>query len=341
MLQNIWFILWGLLWAVYFLLDGFDLGLGTLMPFIAKDETEKRIVYNAIGPFWDGNEVWLITAGGVTFAAFPGAYSVMFSSFYSALMLILFALIVRGVSVVFRSEVDSAKWKKLWDWGLFVGSALPAFLFGVVFANIFRGIPIGENGIYQGSLLTLLNIYGLIGGALFLLLFLVHGAVWLAVKSDGELNDRAVSTARKLWVALLIAAVVFFIASAISTNLYKNYLEHPVLFAIPLIAVVALLLSRYFLSKGKAWSAWAMSGLTIVFATFFGVVGLYPNMLPSSIDPAFSVTIFNSASSPKTLKIMLAVALTFVPIVIAYQAWVYNLFKDKVTKEDLAHGEGY
>ena len=174
-LESRWFFLWGLLWAVYFMTDGFDLGLGTLMPFLAKTEEDKRVIVTSMGPLWDGNEVWLLTAGGVTFAAFPMVYAVMFSSLYSALMLILFALILRGVAFEFRSKVDSDNWRKVWDACIFIGSAAPALLFGVAFANIFRGIPIDQNGIFQGNLFTLLNPYGLLGGLLFLAIFLVHG----------------------------------------------------------------------------------------------------------------------------------------------------------------------
>ena len=178
-MNTIWFLLWGILWTVYFILDGFDLGLGTLMPFIAKNEEEKRYIYNAMGPFWDGNEVWLITAGGVTFAAFPRTYAVMFSGLYTALMLLLVALIIRGVSFEFRNKVESKFWKVIWDSCLFIGSFVPALLLGVAFANIFKGIPIDENGVFQGNILTLLNPYGLLGGILFVLLFLEHGALWL------------------------------------------------------------------------------------------------------------------------------------------------------------------
>ena len=340
-LQNVWFFLWGLLWAVYFLTDGFDLGLGSLLPFIAKTEEEKRIVYNAMGPLWDGNEVWLITAGGVTFAAFPLVYAVMFSSLYSALMLILFALIVRGVSFEFRGKVESPGWKRIWDTTLFVGSLLPAVLFGAAFANIFRGIPIDQQGVYHGSLFTLLNPYGLLGGVLFLLLFLVHGAIWLAIKSEGTIHERAGATARKLWPVLLVAAVIFLVATKFATNLYANYLAHPALFLVILLTVLALLGTRIFLAREKYWKAWFSSAVTIVGATFFGVIGLFPDMLPSSLNPAYSLTAHNASSSPLTLKIMLIVVVIFVPIVLIYQIWVYHLFKGKVTKEDLAYEEAY
>src|SRR5512133_3487177 len=191
MLETIWFVIWGVAWAVYFMLDGFDLGLGTLFPFLAKNETDKRVIVNAMGPFWDGNEVWLITAGGVTFAAFPRTYATMFSALYTPLMLLLFALILRGVSFEFRGKIHSATWAKVWDTCLVVGSFVPALLLGVAFANIFAGIPIDREGIFQGNLFTLLNPYGLAGGVLFVLLFSVHGALWLATRSEGDLHARA------------------------------------------------------------------------------------------------------------------------------------------------------
>ncbi len=341
MLETIWFVLWGVLWAVYFMLDGFDLGLGTLMPFLAKTDNERRIIYNVMGPYWDGNEVWLITAGGVTFAAFPKTYAVMFSSMYSALLLLLFALIVRGVSFEFRAKVDSPQWRKVWDYCMTVGSFLPALLLGVAFANIFKGIPIDKDGVFHGSLFTYLNFYGLLGGLLFLFLFLVHGALWLVLKSNGDLQKRAASTVGKLWIVLLIVAVIFLVATAFATPLYKNYLNSPILFIVPIITVLALLFTKIFMLKGAYGKAWISSAITIVTATLFGVIGLYPNLFPSSIDPGYSLNIYNSSSSPLTLKIMLGVALIFVPIVIIYQSWVYNFFKAKVREDDLAYEEAY
>jgi cytochrome bd ubiquinol oxidase subunit II len=341
MLETIWFILWGLLWGIYFMLDGFDLGLGASMPFLVSNDREVRVIYNAMGPFWDGNEVWLITAGGVTFAAFPTTYAVMFSTLYTPLLLILFALIVRAVSFEFRGHIDSPTWRRLWDVCLFVGSLAPALLFGVTFANIFRGIPFDDHGVFQGNLLTLLNPYGLVGGILFVLLFVVHGLLWLAIKSDGALHDRAARSVPRVWIALLFVAVIFLVHSWFATPLYGNYISFPVLFLIPLVAVVALLAMRFFIAQAQWWKAWFASDVTILFATLFGVVGLYPNLYPSSIDSAATLTAFNSSSSPLTLKIMLVVALIFVPIVIAYQTWVYFKFKDKVTDEELGSEESY
>jgi cytochrome d ubiquinol oxidase subunit II len=336
-LESIWFFLWGLLWAVYFMTDGFDLGIGGLLPFVAKSEEDKQAMVASMGPLWDGNEVWLLTAGGVTFAAFPRVYAVMFSSLYSALMLILFALILRGVSFEFRGKVNSPGWHKVWDTCIFIGSLAPAILFGVAFANIFRGIPVDEGGVYQGSLFTLLNPYGLLGGVLFLMLFLVHGALWLSIRTEGDLQQRAAATAGRLWPVQLGAAVLFLIASAVATPLYHNYLAQPLLFAVLLLAVAGLLGIRIFLIRKAFFKAWFCSALTIVAATFYGVIGLYPNMFPSSIDAAYSLTAHNAASSPLTLKIMLVVVIVFVPIVLAYQFWAYHLFKGKVTQEDQAY----
>jgi cytochrome d ubiquinol oxidase subunit II len=340
-LETIWFALWGVLWAVYFMLDGFDLGLGTLRPFLARNQDESRVVLNAMGPFWDGNEVWLLTAGGVTFAAFPGTYAVMFSSLYTPLMLLLFALILRGISFEFRGKEDAAWWRKTWDACMWIGSFLPALLLGVAFANIFAGIPIDGEGVFHGKLFTLLNPYGLLGGVLFVLLFTVHGALWLAIKSEGQLRDRAGAAAKILWGPLLIIAVTFLAMTRYTTRLWQNVLAKPVLLVLPLLAVAGLVLTRVFAGKGSWWKAWFASSATIVGATLFGVAGLYPALLPSSLAPAFSKTAFNSASTPLTLKIMLGVALVMVPVVIVYQAWVYRRFSDPVTAEELAGDHAY
>ncbi len=329
MLETIWFALWGILWAVYFVLDGFDLGIGTLMPFVAKNEADRRALYNSLGPYWNGNEVWLITAGGVTFAAFPKTYAVMFSSLYSALLLILFGLILRGVALEFRSKFASSGWKQFWDGCLWVGSFGPALLFGVAFANLFRGILIDGQGVYQGSLFSLLNSYGLMGGVLFVLIFTVHGALWLAVKTEGAVQERVARLSGLLWTVLAVMAVIFLIATKFSTRLYDNYLLVPVLAVLPLAAVGALFAIRVFIAKKQWLKAWFSSAVFIATVTLFGVAGLYPNMLVSSIDQRFSLTAFNSSSSPLTLKIMLGVALVFVPVVIVYQTWVYRLFAKK------------
>ena len=340
-LQTIWFAIWGIAWAVYFMLDGFDLGLGTLFPFLAKNEFEKRAIVNAMGPFWDGNEVWLITAGGVTFAAFPRAYAIMFSGLYTPLMLLLFALILRGVVFEFRNKVDCPCWKKTWDTCLVIGSFLPALLLGVAFANIFMGLPLDGEGLYTGNLFTLLNPYGLVGGITFVLIFAVHGAIWLTTRTVGELKERAIQYFGTLWYVQAAFAVIFLILTACYTKLWHNVFDRPYWLVLPLLAVVGLIGQRVLMAKGHCWRAWFSSSAFILCTVLFGVAGLFPNLLPSSIDPAYSVTAYNSSSSPLTLKIMLGVVVCFLPVVIGYQSWAYNKFKDVITPDSLDEGPSY
>ncbi|WP_027184009.1 cytochrome d ubiquinol oxidase subunit II [Desulfovibrio inopinatus] len=341
MLESTWFFLWGLLWAVYFMLDGFDLGAGTLMPFMAKNETEKRMMYNSVGPFWDGNEVWLIAAGGVTFAAFPKTYAVLFSGLYSALMLLLFALILRGVSFEFRSKIESKTWKGFFDLLQFLGSFLPALLLGVAFANIFMGIAIDANGVNQEGLFHLLNPYGLAGGVFFVVMFALHGALWIGIKTQGDIKLRAVRFAVGLWPVLACLTALFLAMSAGFTELFQNYIDMPVLFLVLLVPVGGLIMIRHFLGQINMLKAWISSAVFIVGVTFFGIIGLYPKLLPSTLDPAYSMTITNSSSSTLTLQIMLGVALVFVPIVILYQFWAYRTFGHVLEQKDLDHDEAY
>lgn len=341
MLETTWFAIWGVAWAVYFMLDGFDLGLGLLSPFVSKSETERRVAVNAMGPFWDGNEVWLITAGGVTFAAFPAAYALMFSALYTPLMMLLFALILRGVAFEFRGKVASASWRKVWDGSLAVGSGLAGLLLGVAFANLFMGIPVDKEGVLQGNLLTFLNPYGLAGGVFFLVAFLHHGALWLAVKTNGELRERARKVGLRLWVATLVLAVAFLALTAVYTSLWTNLLGRPAFLAFPALAVLALVASPVLSRKAKDWAAWGASAAFLACCVGFGVAGLFPTIVGSSLDPAYSATAFNSASSPLTLKIMLGVALSILPLVIVYQTWVYVKFGGTVTPENLEDGHSY
>ncbi len=336
--QIIWFILWGVLWAVYFMLDGFVLGTGMLHPYLARNDQDKKILINAVGPVWDGNEVWLLTAGGATFAAFPKTYALMFSYLYSALLLLLFSLIIRGVSLEFRGKINNPGWKKAWDTGIFIGSALPALLLGVAFGNIFSGLPMDAAG-YHGSLLSLLNPYGLLTGALFVLLFLTHGSLYVCVKTEGDLCDKSSATAGKLWPALLLVAVAFLVATGFATRLYDNYLTTMPLLVVPLLAVAALIGIKVFLAIGRPLAAFASSCVTIVMVVFTGVIGLFPNLIPSSLDPVHNLTIYNSSSSPYTLRIMTVVALVFVPIVIAYKIWVYRVFRSRVTADTVMKNE--
>lgn len=333
-LQILWFVLWAVLWAVYFMLDGFVLGAGMLHIFLGKNDGDRRVIINTVGPVWDGNEVWLITAGGATFAAFPTTYALMFSYLYTALLLLLFALIVRGVSFEFRGKEESALWKRSWDGAILVSSFLPALLFGVAFGNIFAGLPMDATG-YHGSLIYLLNPYGLITGILFVLLFLVHGALYLSVKTVGDLSRRAHALANELWIFLLVVAVAFLGYTKFASRLYDNYFSAPYLLVVPLLAVAALLGIRILSAKGNLLGAFASSCVTILMVVFTGVIGLFPNLIPSNLDPAHSLTIFNSSSSPYTLKIMTLVVAMFLPIVIAYKIWVYRVFRGKVTVEEV------
>jgi len=326
MLAAVWFLLWGILWAVYFILGGFDLGVGILAPAIARTDAERQKIQATIGPFWNGNEVWLLTAGGVTFAAFPAAYAALFSALYTPLMVVLFSLIIRAVSMEFRDKRDGSRWRGLCDAGIFIGSFLPSLLFGVAFANIFKGIPIDGQGVYRGNLLALLNPYGLAGGLFFLVLFALHGAGWIALRGDKAVAEKAKRAARLLWPVATLLAVLFLLLSALSTHLWRNYIASPPLLVVPLLAVVAILSMRFFMQIGRWGASFLASLATILLAVLYGVIGLYPDLLPSSLGAPYSVSIYNGASSPLTLTIMLVVALIFVPVVIIYQGWVYRLF---------------
>ena len=341
-LLGVWFFLWALLWAVYFILDGFDLGAATLMPFIAKNDDEIRTVYNASGPFWDGNEVWLITAGGVTFAAFPLAYSVMFSALDAPLLMLLFALIFRAVAFEFRSKIDTPKWRKLCDAVLFLGSFVTALLLGVAFANLFMGIPIDADGVYHGNLLKLLNPYGLAGGIFFVCIFCMHGALWLRFKAEGDLAERAGKIAHIMWYLVLSLVIAFLALTDYYTFLLDNISESPVIYVFLVLAVVALLGVRFYMVHGKSpISAWACSALFILGLVLFAVLGMFPNIIISNMDPAYSITVYNGASSQLTLTIMFFVVLCAVPLVICYQAWVYWVFSHKVTAKELASDHAY
>jgi cytochrome d ubiquinol oxidase subunit II len=336
--QVIWFVLWSVLWAVYFMLDGFVMGTGMLHLCLGKSDTDRRMLITSVGPVWDGNEVWLLTAGGATFAAFPTTYALMFSYLYSALLLLLFSLIIRGVALEFRGKMEGASWKRVWDTAIFVCSLLPALLLGVAFGNIFRGLPMDASG-HHGGLLSLLNPYGVVTGLLFVLLFAVHGALYASIKTTGEVAEKARRVARGTWPALLVVAVVFLVSTWFATRLFDNYLAHPVLLVIPLVAVAALVGNRFLMAKGAFLQAFAASCVTILFVVFTGVTGLFPNLIPSSLDPAFNLTIYNTSSSLLTLQIMTGVALVFVPIVIAYKIWVYRIFRAPITAESMVNSQ--
>ncbi|MBF0502091.1 MAG: cytochrome d ubiquinol oxidase subunit II [Candidatus Riflebacteria bacterium] len=341
MLEKIWFLLWGILWAVYFILDGYDLGIGVLMPILGCNEQDKRVIYNAIGPFWDGNEVWLITAGGVTFAAFPEAYAVMFSSLYTPLILLLCCLMIRGVSIEFRKRIDTHIWKGCWDFIFSASSFCVTILLGIFFGNLFKGVPIDREGILQGDIFTLLNPYALVCGFLFIILFLLHGSLWLAVKSEGELYDRSVKFAGKMAGMQVLCVLVFLGLSYFQTPLFENFKKRPPFFLEVFLLGIGLALTPYFISRREIWKAWGSSALSIIGTTLFGISGMYPALLPSSLGGEFSKTIYNSAASQLTLQIMLGVTLVVIPIVVVYQAWVHKEFSFKVDDKELAKESSY
>ncbi len=330
-LNTLWFILVGVLFAGFFFLEGFDYGVMMLMPFLGKKDEEKRILINTIGPVWDGNEVWLLTAGGAMFAAFPNWYATMFSGFYLALFLILVALIFRSVAFEFRSKMNSAKWRSSWDLALTLGSFLPALLFGVAFGDLINGVPIDGNMEYVGTFFSLLHPYALLTGVMGLVFFLYHGSVFITLKTTGELKDRAQALSKKLGIASLILWIAVIAASLLA-------LESKVLMTIFVsIASLALAASLYFQNKGingKAMIANAVTTLTVVGAFF---AGLYPNVMVSSLGAANNLTVANASSTPYTLKVMTIITVSVLPIVLAYQAWTYYIFRKRVTKKDLEY----
>ena len=331
LLQTIWFILIAILWMGFFFLEGFDFGVGMLLPFLGKDDTERRSIINTIGPHWDGNEVWLLTAGGATFAAFPNWYATLFSGFYLALFLLLVGLIIRGVGFEFRSKDKNPKWRTFWDWCIFAGSALPAFLLGVAFANLARGVPINANMMFTGNLLTLINPYGLLGGLALIAVFLIHGINFLNLKLTGELLERSRNLAIKIWAI----AFVFLSSLVISTLLITDgYAKHGFWALLsPLLAILMLLLAGILLQKRREGWSFVLTGLSVLLVPVTYFLILYPRVMISSTDPNFSLTISNASSSAYTLNLMSIVALIFVPLVLAYQIWSYWVFRKRLKND--------
>ena len=330
-LQTLWFILIAVLWIGFFFLEGFDFGVGLLLPFVGKRDVERRAIINAIGPHWDGNEVWLLTAGGATFAAFPHWYATMFSGFYLALFLLLIGLILRGVAFEFRSKDADPRWRALWDGCIFAGSLTAALLLGVAFANLVRGVPIDANKMYTGNLLTLLNPYGLLGGLAMVSACLLHGANFLALKLDGDLRERARGLAGKLWLVAVVFVVILVAATYLATDLYARLGLASAI--VPLGAILTLLLAGTMMRQKREGWAFVLAGLALVLTVVTFFVILFPRVMISSTNPDYSLTIYNASSSPYTLKVMSIVALIFVPLVLAYQGWSYWVFRQRVKAE--------
>ncbi|MDR1043497.1 MAG: cytochrome d ubiquinol oxidase subunit II [Candidatus Adiutrix sp.] len=330
-LGDVWFIVWGLLWGIYFALDGYDFGIGLLAPVIGLSRTESAAMHQATGPFWDGNEVWLITAGGVTFAAFPVAYAVLFSSLYTPLMLLLLALILRGAAAEFRHQFQDGRWLFFWDLTLAGCGFLAALLLGVAFSNIFRGLPLDADQVFQGNILNLLHPYALLGGLLFVLMFVYHGAVYLAEWVTGDLSVKAALAAKLSWPAFMLCFLLYVILTFFWVGFWDRYLASPLMFCLPVACLAAFLASGWQLYlTGHLKKAFLYNGLGIICLALTGVMGIYPNLIPSRLDPLGAVTIAKAASSPKVLLIMLVVAIIFVPAVIAYQWWAHRRLAEKI-----------
>ncbi|MCX6033413.1 MAG: cytochrome d ubiquinol oxidase subunit II [Chloroflexi bacterium] len=327
-LNTVWFILVTILFIGFFFLEGFDYGVGILLPFLGKDDDERRAIINSIGSVWDGNEVWMITAGGALFASFPNVYATLFSGFYLALVLMLVALIMRGVAFEFRGKRESKNWRALWDWAIFTGSLLPALLWGVAVANLMRGFAIEQDMNYYGGLLPLLNPYALLGGLVFVSLFTMHGANFLVRKVSDRIAERAKKAAYPSWIVASVLTVTYVAWTYFATDILTKPGINGLVPAI--LAAVTLLVTGWFIRIGKSGWAFITGSLTVVFATIMVFAGLYPRILVSSLDPSWSLTIVNAASSPYTLKVMSIVAAIFVPIVLVYQGWTYWIFRKRV-----------
>jgi cytochrome d ubiquinol oxidase subunit II len=328
-LNTIWFILVGVLIIGYAILDGFDLGVGVLSLF-AKGNSEKRIYMNSIGPVWDGNEVWLLTAGGALFAAFPVVYATVFSGFYLALMLVLFALIFRAVSLEFRHKVDSDRWRKLWDWAFGLGSLLPSILFGVAIGNVLRGIPIDNDGLFAGSFLGLLNPYSILIGLLSLALFTMHGAIYMTLKSEGDIHKTNVGWAYRLWMAVI---VLYFLATIYTLfeagYLFRGLIGNPLFWIMFLLLLLALVYIPLSLKAAKYFRAFMASSVTILSIIGLAAVSIFPRIVPAINDLNNSLTVYNASSTPRSLTVMLIIAAIGVPIVLVYTIYMYRVFKGK------------
>ncbi len=334
-LNTIWFILVGVLLIGYAILDGFDLGVGMMHLFIAKDDRERRVLVNSIGPVWDGNEVWLLTAGGAIFAAFPNVYATVFSGFYMALMLVLAALIFRSVSLEFRNKVDSPRWRGSWDLAFAVGSFLPSLLFGVAIGNILRGVPIDAQGEYAGTFFTLLNPFALVCGLLSVAMFLMQGAAWLMVRTDGELRSRA----SRIGIRAAQLLIVLWIALTFWSRFEAPHTWNGFGGAIPwipaaLFFICAVWMPRLF--RGELTGGWAFAVSSASIAMLLIVMGLalFPNMVPAYPDAANSLTIYNASSSEKTLTTMLIIAACGMPVVIGYTIFIYSKFFKPVVLDE-------
>lgn len=330
-LQSLWFILIALLFISFFVLEGFDFGVGILLPFMSREDRERRTIINTIGPFWDGNEMWLISAGGAMFAAFPEWYATLCSGFYLPLLLMVVSLIFRGIAFEFRSKHQSPAWRNFWDWSIFGGSAIPALFWGIALANFIRGVPIDSAMNYTGGFFNLMNPYALACGCTSFLMFSLHGAIFLTLKTTGALQERAMRFAKKLWAPTTLLCIMFMAYTTIETDLFRRLGVNPGI--VPVFSVLALISVIFMLQKKAAGWAFAMTTIAIAFSTMTIFMGLYPRLLVSNLNPAWSLTIYNSSSSSYSLGILSIAALIFIPVILMYQGWSYWVFRQRVTTD--------
>jgi cytochrome d ubiquinol oxidase subunit II len=328
-LHDVWFVLIAVLWIGYFFLEGFDFGVGVLTKLLARNRPERRVLINTIGPVWDGNEVWLLSAGGATFAAFPEWYATLFSGFYLPLLIILVSLIVRGVAFEYRAKRPEEQWQRNWETAIFWSSLIPAFLWGVAFGNIARGVKLDRSHEYVGNLWDLLNPYALLGGLVTLTLFTFHGAVFTALKTVGEIRERARRLASQVGIAAAALALIFLLWTQIDSG------DGTSLVAL-VVAVAALVAALVANQAGREGWAFALSGVTIVAAVAMLFLTLFPNVMPSSLNDEWSLTVTNASSSPYTLKIMTWCAVVAAPIVMLYQGWTYWVFRKRIGTQHIA-----
>ncbi|WP_419819066.1 cytochrome d ubiquinol oxidase subunit II [Glaciibacter flavus] len=328
-LPTLWFWIVAFLFVGYFVLDGFDFGVGMALPFLGKDDVDRRVMINTIGPVWDLNETWVIVAGASLFAAFPEWYATLFSGFYLALLLILVALILRGVSFEYRHQRPDSRWKSRFDLMIIVGSAVPALLWGVAFANIVQGVPLDSGHNYTGNLLDLLNPYALLGGLTTLLLFFTHGVLFIALKTDGDLRVRARRLAARAGLVTIIVAAAFLVWTAFIAAFSPMYL------LLAGLAALALIASWILNTRGTEGWSFGFGAATIALAVLALFTALFPDVMPASNDPANSLTIANASSTTYTLTVMSWTALIFLPLIVAYQAWTYWVFRKRVTREHI------
>ncbi|WP_061965144.1 cytochrome d ubiquinol oxidase subunit II [Demequina aurantiaca] len=324
-LATVWFILIAVLWTGYLVLEGFDFGVGMLMPVVGKNNTERRVALNTIGPVWDGNEVWLLTAGGATFAAFPEWYATMFSGFYLPLLLILVALIVRAVAIEYRAKINDPTWRKNWDRAIIITAWVPSILWGVAFANLVRGVPLDENHEFIGNFFTLLSPFALLGGAVTLLLFLTHGSIFLALKTDGIVRERAESLAKRFAPISLVVAAVWAIWAQLA---YSEVVWTWVPLA---IAAVGLALAWWFSLQGSFGKAFTANAVAIAGAVVLIFGSMFPDVMPASNDAANSLTVDNASSTDYTLTVMTWVACFLLPVILLYQGWTYWVFRKRIS----------